>query len=97
MKKQVGAFDEHARILDDLALGWKHDRNVELEKGEREATVAGYRLAARLLRVAGRAHVVEYGIGPLTLLGFDENRDFENRIARLIHRAQKLAGKGEGK
>jgi len=82
MKKQVGAFDDVAELLEDSFGQWV---NKTFEKR--------VRLAARLLRVAGRAKVWVgtfdgFPLGELT----DDSGD---KLARIIHRAQTLQGKAQ--
>jgi hypothetical protein len=91
-RKQVGAFDEAAATLKNAAW-WCTDEGDKLGAKERL-------LAAQLLRVAGRVSVLKLNGQSGTDYLFDGRPDDESKIARLIHRAQTLAGKskkGEGK
>ena len=82
VKKQAGVFDGAAKALLEFAEDKYRDTYTDAIDGR---IARQLRLAARLLRVAGRAEVN----GGLYL-----DLKSHDRITRITHRAQKLAGKG---
>jgi len=95
-RKQVGAFDgaaselEHANDLWDQAVK-KNSYAADAAKRFKSEN----RLAARLLKVAGRVGVLKLNGQSGTDYLFDGRPDDESKIARIIHRAQTLQGKSK--
>ncbi|MFA5431210.1 MAG: hypothetical protein WC329_08635 [Candidatus Omnitrophota bacterium] len=94
VKKQAGVFDGAAKALLEFAEDKYRDTYTDAIDGR---IARQLRLAARLLRVAGRA---DAGVGLYQGVPIGEyflRGDSEDKLARIIHRAQELQRKGEGK